>query len=54
MKKKKKNELNLWASLCLDVQHVQVDFQQVLHHTIPCCKEIYGHNCILSSSFSVV
>ena len=40
--KKKKKELNLWASLCLDVQHLKFEFQQVFDHTIPCCKEIYG------------
>lgn len=39
---KKKKELNLWASLCLDVQHLKFEFQQVFDHTIPCCKEIYG------------
>ena len=38
---KKKNELNLWASRCLDVPHLQFEFQQVFDHTIPCCKEIY-------------
>ena len=26
---KKKKELNLWASLCLDVQHLKFEFQQV-------------------------
>ena len=47
----KKNELNLWASLCLDVQHLQFEFQQVFDHTIPCCKEIYGQQ--LHSEFFI-
>ena len=47
----KKNELNLWASLCLDVEHLQFEFQQVFDHTIPCCKEIYGQQ--LPSEFFI-
>ena len=46
-----KNELNLWASLCLDVQHLQFEFQQVFDHTIPYCKEIYGQQ--LHSEFFI-